>query len=351
MVAKRTKKCVLCNRSYKNDANLANHMITKHPADETQAEAEAQDGMTTPPATQTYAPASTPFLQNPTPAEGAVAKTVAETASVSTSATQVESPVSVVPDYKQLYIDALLDQIETLKKQVKSQEDQITYLQSSCAATTSTKTAASLSPSLNTTSAKPQQEKPIPPPQASAAGTATQRANPPTKQTVPKPVQQKRIDIIGDSMLGGVRNWNKPEYMVRVNSIGGATSQDAVEMTDIALRRSPDMIIIHTGTNDFDHKIKTKQEMQRIISKIRGKSMDIKIGISAICHREDRKNLQPKIKDMNNQLKTLCSQLQVTFIDHNDFDHSCLAFKGLHPNHNGSKSLFCDFDRNIKSII
>ena len=55
MVAKRTKKCVLCNRSYKNDANLANHMITKHSADETQAEAEAQDGMTTPPATQTYA--------------------------------------------------------------------------------------------------------------------------------------------------------------------------------------------------------------------------------------------------------------------------------------------------------
>jgi len=257
-----------------------------------------------------------------------------------------------VPDYKQLYIDALLDQIETLKKQVKSQQDQITYLQSSCAATTSTTTAASLSPSLNTTSAKPQQEKPTPPPLASAAGTATQRANPPAKQTVTKPAQQKRIDIIGDSMLGGVRNWNKPEYMVRVNSIGGATSQDAVEMTDIALRRSPDMIIIHTGTNDFDHKIKTKQEMQRIISKIRGKSMDIKIGISAICHREDRKNLQPKIKDMNNQLKTtLCSQLQVTFIDHSDFDHSCLAFKGLHPNHNGSKSLFCDFDRNIKSII
>jgi len=30
-------------------------MITKHSADETQAEAEAQDGMTTPPATQTYA--------------------------------------------------------------------------------------------------------------------------------------------------------------------------------------------------------------------------------------------------------------------------------------------------------
>ena len=43
--------------------------------------------------------------------------------------------------------------------------------------------------------------------------------------------------------------------MVRVNSIGGATSQDAVEMTDIALRRSPDMIIIHTGTNDFDDVI------------------------------------------------------------------------------------------------
>ena len=345
MVARRTKKCLLCNRSYKNDANLANHMITKHSADETQAEAE--DGMTTPPATQTYAPASTPFcqdVQTPTPA----VKVAAETAAyVSTSATQLESPALVVPDYKQLYIDALLDQIETLKSQVKSQQDQIIYLQSSSASTTPSTPVTALSSNINTAPAKPQQKKTTPPPQA----PVTPRANPPAKQTIPKQAQQKRVDIIGDSMLGGVRNWNKPEYMVRVNSIGGATSQDAVEMADIALRRSPDMIIIHTGTNDFDHKIRTKQEMQRIISKIRGKSMDIKIGISAICHREDRKNLQPKIKDMNNQLKNLCNHLQVTFIDHSDFDHSCLAFKGLHPNHNGSKSLFCDFDRNIKSII
>ena len=100
-------------------ANLANHMIMKHSEDETQAEAEAQDGMTTPPATQTYAPASTPFcqdVQTPTPAVEVAAE---KAASVSTSATQVESPTSVVPDYKQLYIDALLDQIETLKKTVK----------------------------------------------------------------------------------------------------------------------------------------------------------------------------------------------------------------------------------------
>ena len=172
-----------------------------------------------------------------------------------------------------------------------------------------------------------------------------------TTATAAKPPRQKRIEIIGDSMLGGVRNWQKNNYYVKVNAFGGATSQDTVEMAEIALRREPDMLIVHAGTNDFDHNIQTKKEVQRVISKARGKFADINIAISAICHREDRKHLQPKIKDMNNQLKTLCRQQQVTFIDHSDFDHSCLAYKGLHPNPNGNKSLYCDFDRTISSVV
>ena len=124
-----------------------------------------------------------------------------------------------------------------------------------------------------------------------------------------------------------------------------------VDMAEVALRREPDMLIIHAGTNDFDHSVQTKKELQRTISKARGRNAEIHLGISAICHREDKVHLQPKIKDMNNQLKNFCRQQQVAFIDHNDFDHSCLAYKGLHPNPNGNKSLYMDFDRTITSVV
>ena len=120
-------------------------------------------------------------------------------------------------------------------------------------------------------------------------------------------------------------------------------------MAEIALRRDPDMLIVHSGTNDFKHKVQTKNELQRIVSKARGMNPDIKIGISAICHREDQKHLQPKIKDMNNQLKNFCRQQQITLIEHDDFDTDCLARKGLHPNDNGNTSIKQDFDRTIQS--
>jgi len=109
------------------------------------------------------------------------------------------------------------------------------------------------------------------------------------------------------------------------------------------------MIIVHAGTNDFNAKVETKKELQRIISKARGIKPDIKIGISAICHREDQKQLQRSIKDMNNQMKNFCRQQQVTLIEHDDFDTDCLSRKGLHPNENGNISLKQDFDRTIQS--
>jgi len=196
-----------------------------------------------------------------------------------------------------------------------------------------------------------QNTKPIPPnpaPKAMPPPLQTQRRATPAATSTRK---QKRVEIIGDSMLGGIRNWHKQDYNVKVNAFGGATSSDTVEMAEIAMRRNPDMLIVHAGTNDLEQNIETKKELQRIVSKARGKCADISIGISAICHREDKKHLQPKIKDMNNQLKNFCRQQQVTFIEHADFDHSCLSYKGLHPNQNGNKSLYCDFDRTINSVV
>ena len=113
-----------------------------------------------------------------------------------------------------------------------------------------------------------------------------------------------------------------------------------VDLAEMSLRREPDALIVHSGTNDFDAKINTKNQLQRVIAKARGKNADIKIGISAICLRVDRPEMKTKVKDMNNQLKNFCHQHQVTFIDHDDFDRSCLAAKGLHPNSNGNTSLY-----------
>ena len=182
-------------------------------------------------------------------------------------------------------------------------------------------------------------------PQAATGSPKKSSASAPAEKT------RKRAEIIGDSTIGGLWNWGKPNYHVKVNKYGGGTSADMVDLAEMSLRREPDALIVHSGTNDFDAKINTKNQLQRVIAKARGKNADIKIGISAICLRVDRPEMKTKVKDMNNQLKNFCHQHQVTFIDHDDFDRSCLAAKGLHPNSNGNTSLYMDFNRTVSTMF
>ena len=290
----------------------------------------------------------------------------------------VASPPSKMPaaspDYKQLYIESLLRHIDSLERTVQSQHEQIRSLQAvrNPLCTPSTSTVASpasvaaaipavapvtppivppVSAVREAPTAAPGSTSAKPSPLAKASNPPLAKAsNPPAKKHSPAK-KQLRAEVIGDSMVGGVWNWNRDDYSVKVHSYGGATTQDMVNMSEIALRRAPDVLIIHSGTNDFRQKISTKNELQRVIAKARASNADIAIGISAICHREDDKSLTRKVKDMNNQLKTFCSQQQVSFIDHDDFDHSCLAKGKLHPNSLGNKSLYMDFDRTISSFV
>ena len=270
------------------------------------------------------------------------------------------------PNYQQLYIDSLLDQISTLKHTVATLENTINkqhaqtmlLIESTapmeCAPTSPPAASDKAAPAVKAPSTNAQSAK-ISGAHASGANVSAKMSSASKKTSAVQSAattkhRVKRIEIVGDSMLGGINGWSKPGvFYTRVNSFGGATSADIVDMAEIALRREPDMLIVHSGTNDFGHGVQTKKELQRVISKARGKNPDIVIGISAICHRVDEKHLQPKIRDMNNQLKNFCQQQQVTLINHDDFDADCLARKGLHPNENGNTSIKQDFDRTIQS--
>ena len=152
------------------------------------------------------------------------------------------------PNFQQLYIDSLLRHIKSLEKTVASQRIQLTQLidlvpkQPVPAAGPATPHAAAPAAGPAATPAAVHVEPPTPahtpapapalaaPPAAAlavaaapeapatrtaAAARATTSAPaavvPPvrTAATAAKPPRQKRIEIIGDSMLGGVRNWQK----------------------------------------------------------------------------------------------------------------------------------------------
>ena len=181
-------------------------------------------------------------------------------------------------------------------------------------------------------------------------GSSSVRRPPPTNSSSSS-AQAKRVDIIGDSMIGGFFGWTEDSYMVKAHPYGGGTSCDMVNMSEIAMRRNPDVLIVHAGTNDFQESIDTKSELAKVIRQARSQKSDIKIAISAICHREDKRALIPKIADMNNQLRTFCQHHQVGFIEHKNFTSQHLARKKLHPKGYGRDNGNTILINNVKDYL
>ena len=70
------------------------------------------------------------------------------------------------------------------------------------------------------------------------------------KQTKPK--SRKRITIVSDSMLNGIFDvGSQKDHKVQVKRHPGATTRDIVDYVRPVIRKKPDCIIIHAGTNDL----------------------------------------------------------------------------------------------------
>ena len=82
---------------------------------------------------------------------------------------------------------------------------------------------------------------------SSVSGNEEQGKTQPEKKNT-----RKRVFIIGDSILNGIseHGLNK-SHDVKVRPHSGATSQDNKDHVKPIIRRKPDLIIIHAGTNDL----------------------------------------------------------------------------------------------------
>ena len=76
---------------------------------------------------------------------------------------------------------------------------------------------------------------------------------------------------------------------VKVRSHPGATTDDFIDYVRPTVRKKPNLIIIHSGTNDVQSNVNTLQKIRKVISSIKEYNNDdnIKISFSSITHRSD----------------------------------------------------------------
>ena len=88
----------------------------------------------------------------------------------------------------------------------------------------------------------------------------------------------------------------------------GASTENLIDHIKPATRKNPDIVVIHTGTNDLRNNCNIVKKAKKLISAVNEGDKDkfIEIAFSSIINREDE-DFKDKIMDVNNNLKNYCN--------------------------------------------
>ena len=112
------------------------------------------------------------------------------------------------------------------------------------------------------------------------------------------------------------------------------------------MRKSPDLVIIHFGTNDVtSNGVNTKENLLDTLDYIHKHVPQTNIAISLCTIRKDQPRLLKKIHA--NIVEDVCIRNNLKWIDNSSLDETCLGAKKLHLNRKGCSYLA----NNLKKFI
>ena len=83
----------------------------------------------------------------------------------------------------------------------------------------------------------------------------------------------------------------------------GVSSTDIIDHLKPSFRKAPDEIIIHAGTNNITNSVNDLFNAKMIVKLVRETSKDTKICIFSIVCRNDTKDIDIEINEINSHLE------------------------------------------------
>ena len=164
----------------------------------------------------------------------------------------------------------------------------------------------------------------------------------------------RTITILGDSIVKEIKVHKMKRKLARneklyVKSFSGATVADMVDYSRPTVRKEPDLIVLHAGTND----LRSNKTAENIASDIIKLALELKsekndVMISSLVFRDDTAELNDKGKAVNLILKAECECYNLLFIDHSNIQKQHLNGSKLHLNYKGTIALANNFLNHIK---
>ena len=175
----------------------------------------------------------------------------------------------------------------------------------------------------------------------------------PTKSRAPN---RRSVAILGDSMIKDIKHWDLvkscPNNKIFLKSFPGADISDMSHYVNPTIKRDPDIVVLHCGTNS----LRDEESAEKIASDIadlaaKMKSDENEVVVSSIICRGD--NLNEKAEKVNSTLLSLCQGLHLGYLDNSNINQEHLTYKGrfpgLHLNADGTNILFSNLVNSINS--
>ena len=156
-------------------------------------------------------------------------------------------------------------------------------------------------------------------------------------------------------MLNGILDEGlQKDHNVQVKRHPGATTRDIVDYVRPVIRKKPDCIILHAGTNDLtsQEKTDTTNNFREIIEEAKRVSPDTAIVLSTAVMRKDKQAMDKKVSvpALNREIKEFANTMKISVINNSNLDVSCLSHKKLHLNEKGNAYLARNFLNFIKTF-
>ena len=172
------------------------------------------------------------------------------------------------------------------------------------------------------------------------------------RQTSKTTYRRKKVIIVGDSTLKYLQCHKMSQNsQVKIATFPGCTTQDMKDHIMPLLRKNPDEIIIHVGTNSLRSSSTPRECAVELIDLAESVSSGTSatITISSLINRSDDEVLAYKVPDVNKVLKERCLQKNWGLVDHSNISAtSHLNRSGLHLNKSGTSRLARNFINHLR---
>jgi hypothetical protein len=158
--------------------------------------------------------------------------------------------------------------------------------------------------------------------------------------------QKRRIDIVGDSMLKGLKGHKMSRTnKVRVSTFSGCSTRNMFDYIKPTINRKPYQLILHVGTNslrDCSSPTECAGEIIDLANSIKDSLPATELVVSALITRSYNTELAGQVGEVNEILRQHYDKKRWTILEHSNIRKRNLNRSGLHLNKEGTTHLACN---------